>query len=181
MWMSSFNLENLFFWYLAVVMVATSFLAIVARNPVYTLLFILVMIIHQAFLLLLLGSEFLMVVQIIIYAGAVIVLFLFVVYLINLRAEKRKSLFVKKVLFGMIGFVIFGVMLSLNFYMLFGKHLFQKGKFYFDFKENPDVWWIANYLFNFYLLPFEVLGVILLVVILGVVFLVKKVKVQEEK
>lgn len=180
MMMPEIDLESIVFWYLGMAMISSSLLAIIVRNPVHTLLFVLVMLIHQAFLLLLLGSEFLMVVQIIIYAGAVVVLFLFVVYLINLRSEKMKNLFIKKALLGGIIFGIFGIFLLLNFYIFLGTRFGQRGGLYFNLNERSDLWWIAHYLFNYYLLPFEILGVILLVVILGVVFILRKARIESE-
>lgn len=174
------NLESIFFWYLGMAMIFSSLLAIIVRNPVHTLLFVLVMLVHQALLFLLLGSEFLMVVQIIIYAGAVVVLFLFVVYLINLRSEKMKSIFIRRMLLGGVIFGVFGMFLLLNFYLFLGTHFYQRGGLYFNLNERADIWWIAHYLFNYYLLPFEILGVILLVVILGVVFILRKVRVESE-
>ncbi len=163
------------FYYLAIAMIFSTTAAVFSKNPVYTVLLVLVMIIHQAFVLLTLGSDFLTAVQIIVYAGAILVLFLFVVYLINLRKETRGSIFIRRFCLSLIIFLVsvFFIVKDVGILMAlkpgFSAHLpFSAGK--------SNVWWIASYLFTHYLLQFEIIGVILLVAILGVVFLVRKVK-----
>lgn len=104
------NWDILIFLYLALAMSISSLLAVVSRNPVHAVLWVLVMILHQAFLLYTLGSEFLTAVQIIVYAGAVLVLFLFVVYMINLRKEERWKIFIQRSSLGLIVFLVFVVL-----------------------------------------------------------------------
>jgi NADH-quinone oxidoreductase subunit J len=173
------NWDLIIFYYLAIVMIFSSVFAIFSRHPVYTVLLVLVMIIHQAFLLLTLGAEFLTVVQIIVYAGAILVLFLFVVYLINLRKETKRNVFIKRASLIAIIFLVFGAFLMINFFSLISLKPSFKAYLPFTVEEKSNVWWIANYLFKSYLLQFEIIGVILLVAILGAVFLIRKVKTFE--
>ncbi len=157
-------------------MVLASLLAIVSRNPVHAVLWVLVMVIHQAFLLYLLGSEFLTAVQIIVYAGAILVLFLLVVYMINLRKEERIKIFVKK---SSLGFIILLFFLYFFFKNLaFLKALNPQFKLLlpYDLAQGDNLRWMAKYLYSHFLFPFEVIGVILLVVVLGIVFLLRKLK-----
>ena len=112
------NWDLVIFYYLAIAMIFSSVFAIFSRHPVYTVLLVLVMIVHQAFLLLTLGAEFLTAVQIIVYAGAILVLFLFVVYLINLRKETKKNIFIRKVSLITIVFLLFGALLVKNLLIL---------------------------------------------------------------
>ncbi len=173
------NWDLIIFYYLAIAMIFSSVFAIFSRHPIYTVLLVLVMIVHQAFLLLTLGAEFLTAVQIIVYAGAILVLFLFVVYLINLRKETRKSIFIRRVSLIAIVFLLFGALLIKNLFVLISLKPSFKAYLPFTVEEKSNVWWIANYLFKNYLLQFEIIGVILLVAILGAVFLIRKLKTVE--
>jgi NADH-quinone oxidoreductase subunit J len=171
------NWDLIIFYYLAIVMIFSSAFAIFSRHPVYTVLLVLVMIIHQAFLLLTLGAEFLTVVQLIVYAGAILVLFLFVVYLINLRKETKRNVFIRKISLIAITFLVLGAFLIANLFSLISLKPSFKAYLPFSVEEKSNVWWIANYLFKSYLLQFEIIGVILLVAIFGAVFLIRKVKI----
>jgi len=173
------NWDLIIFYYLAIVMIFSSAFAIFSRHPVYTVLLVLVMILHQAFLLLTLGAEFLTVVQIIVYAGAILVLFLFVVYLINLRKETKRNVFIRRASLIAITFLVLGAFLVANLFSLISLKPSFKAYLPFNVEEKSNVWWIANYLFKSYLLQFEIIGVILLVAILGAVFLIRKVKTFE--
>jgi len=169
------TLDFWIFLYLAVVMVGSSILALVVKNPVYTVLLVLLMIIHQAFMLYTLGSGFLTAVQIIVYAGAVLVLFLFVVYLMNLREDKRASRWIRRACLSGLGFLLFVFFFWINYQGVLSFNSKLKPMLKFD-PSKESVWWIANYLFKYYLLQFEIVGLILLVAVLGAVFLLRKVR-----
>ncbi len=77
------------FFYFASVIVVTAALVVALRNPVYNALALLVMFFHVAGLFVTLHAEFLAVIQILVYAGAILVLYLFVVMLLNLKREER--------------------------------------------------------------------------------------------
>ncbi|MCS7278537.1 MAG: NADH-quinone oxidoreductase subunit J [Thermodesulfobacteriaceae bacterium] len=168
--------DLLIFYYLAIVMIVSTVLAVFSRNPVYTVLLVLIMIVHQAFVLLTLGSDFLTAVQLIVYAGAVLVLFLFVVYLINLRKETQLNIFIKRFSLSFIIFLVSMFFLLKNLGVLVALKPTFPAYLPFDLEKNSNTWWIATYLFTNYLLQFEILGVILLVAIFGVVFLIRKVR-----
>jgi NADH-quinone oxidoreductase subunit J len=78
-------METLLFWLLAAVALIASVSMIVQRNPVYSALFLIVTLLSIAGLFLLLSAQFLAVIQIIVYAGAIMVLFLFVIMLLDIR------------------------------------------------------------------------------------------------
>jgi len=168
--------DILIFLYLAMAMSLSSILAILSRNPVHAVLWVLIMILHQAFLLYTLGSEFLTAVQIIVYAGAVLVLFLFVVYMINLRKEERWKVFVER---SSLGFIIFLVFLYFFFknlaFLMTLSPSFQAG-LPFDLAQGASLLFMARYLYSHFLFQFEVMGVILLVVVFGAVFLLRKLR-----
>ncbi|MCS7150613.1 MAG: NADH-quinone oxidoreductase subunit J [Caldimicrobium sp.] len=169
-------MDLLVFLYLALGMCIPGLLAVLSKNPVHAVLWVLVLIIHQAFLLYTLGSEFLAAVQIIVYAGAVLVLFLFVVYMINLRMEERWRVFVKRSSLGLLILLFFAFFFfkSLAFLTALSPHF--KANLHYDLSQGTNLWWIARYLFTHYLFQFELIGVLLLVVVLGAVFLLRKLK-----
>lgn len=78
-------METLLFWLLAVIALVASVSMIIQRNPVYSALFLIATLLSLAGLFLLLNAPFLAVIQIIIYAGAIMVLFLFVIMLLDIR------------------------------------------------------------------------------------------------
>ena len=75
------------FYYLAAASVASAMLAITRRNPIHSMLWVLALFLHVAGIFLLVGAEFLAAVQIIIYAGAILVFYLFFVMLLDLPRE----------------------------------------------------------------------------------------------
>jgi NADH-quinone oxidoreductase subunit J len=75
------------FYYLAAASVASAMLAVTRRNPIHSMLWILALFLHIAGVFLLMGAEFLAAVQIIIYAGAILVFYLFFVMLLDLPRE----------------------------------------------------------------------------------------------
>ena len=80
-------MDTLFFWIFAAVAIVSSLLVVGQRNPMYSVLLLIVSFGALSGLYVLLGSPFVAVIQIIIYAGAIMVLFLFVVMLLNVRSE----------------------------------------------------------------------------------------------
>src|SRR5262249_54151836 len=81
------------FYYLAVASVASALLAVTRKNPVHSMLWVLALFLHVAGIFLLLGAEFLAAVQVIIYAGAILIFYLFVVMLLDLPREEARSRF----------------------------------------------------------------------------------------
>src|ERR1700690_1045661 len=86
------NLSALFFYLFATVSVASAFMVIAARNPVHSVLFLILAFVNSAGLFVLVGAEFLAMILIIVYVGAVAVLFLFVVMMLDVDfAELRQG------------------------------------------------------------------------------------------
>ena len=83
------------FYYLAGASVASALLAVTRRNPVHSMLWVLALFLHVAGIFLLLGAEFLAAVQVIVYAGAILVFYLFVVMLLDLPDEESRPRFAR--------------------------------------------------------------------------------------
>jgi NADH-quinone oxidoreductase subunit J len=139
-----------------------------SRNPVTSAMFLVLTIVSMAGLFVLLHAFFLGAVQILVYAGAVMVLFLFVIMLLDVKAEERRK--VKK-LGWIAGVISIGAILLLFLRSLLaarpGANLPAAGA------EGTTVE-LGRKLFTEYLLPFEIVSVLLLVAMVGVILLSKK-------
>lgn len=166
-------LPELFFAYFAVAIVGASILAITRKNPVYAVLWTLILFIHIAGLYLFLNAEFLAAIQIIIYAGAVLVLFLFVIMLLNLKIEELEKRFHKQwqlsLIAGMV-FLIFSVLILSQIAVLPPPGSYSVK----TIQSEGNIMTVGKVLYTEYLLPFEIASVILLVAILGAVVLAKR-------
>lgn len=83
------------FYYMAAASIASALLAVTRRNPVHSMLWVLALFLHVAGIFLLLNAEFLAVVQVIVYAGAILIFYLFVVMLLDLPDEEARPRFGK--------------------------------------------------------------------------------------
>ncbi|MFL6229492.1 MAG: NADH-quinone oxidoreductase subunit J [Pyrinomonadaceae bacterium] len=81
--------ESVFFWVFAVAAMIAALLTVLAKNAVHSALFLISTLVSVAALFILLGAEFIAGVQILVYVGGVMVLFLFVIMLVNVSAEER--------------------------------------------------------------------------------------------
>src|SRR4030095_6478727 len=81
--------ESIFFWVFAIAAIFAALLTVMARNAVHSALFLISSLVSIAALFILLGAEFIAGVQILVYVGGVMVLFLFVIMLVNVGAEER--------------------------------------------------------------------------------------------
>src|SRR5512139_1765222 len=84
-------INQLIFLYFAAVIIVTAILTITRRNPVHSVLFMLLLFFHIAGVFVLLNAEFMAAVQLIVYAGAILILYLFVVMLLNVDRESKSS------------------------------------------------------------------------------------------
>lgn len=167
------SLQEGFFAYFATAMTVLSLLVVTRRNPVHSVLLMLVLFIHVAGLYLFLNAEFLAAVQIIVYAGAIMVLFLFVIMLLNLRSEEKEPKFQKQwpLSLGI------GVVLAIFLVMVVSgiTVLPVPGQYSIDaIKAEGSLMTVGKVLYTEYLLPFEIASLILLVAIIGAVVLAKK-------
>ena len=138
-----------------------------SRNPVTSAMFLVLTIVSLAGLFVLLHAFFLAAVQVLVYAGAVMVLFLFVIMLLDLKAEERRKIKARGIAGGLISV---GAILAIFLGSLRHAPL--------GAAESPalegDTVRLGKLLFTEYLLPFEIVSVLLLVAMVGVVLLSKK-------
>lgn len=165
-------LTQLFFGYCALMIIMSGILAISLRSPVHCVLMVLVMFLHIAGLYLTLNAEFLAAVQIIVYAGAVLVLYLFVLFLVNLRDEIRLNPFVGNVWVGR------GIAIGLALALIAVLPAFipgEKGEWPLAaVREVTHTKAMGLELYTTYLFPFEIAGLILLVAVIGGLVLARR-------
>ncbi len=165
-------MQTIFFFYFAFAVIVSSIFTIGLRSPVYCTLALLSTFLHVAGLFVLLQAEFIAAIQIVIYVGAVLVLYLFVLMLLNLKATEH--FFHKQIWIAL----FFGLVLLVEILMgLFRSTLFSMGKIEAGKTLSPmgNTEEVGLALFNKYLLPFEVVGIILLGAVIGAMVLAKKI------
>ena len=160
-------METALFYIFAALTLASGLLVILSRNPITSVMFLVVTIGFLAGLFVLLHAFFLAAVQVLVYAGAVMVLFLFVIMLLDLRVEERRKFNAFGIGAGIIGIVSLGYVLVSTI---------VKGRpglgttATLEGATTP----LGKTLFTNYLLPFEIVSVLLLVAMVGVILLSKK-------
>lgn len=163
-------MEAFFFYLFAAATLLCGFLVIAnpfSRSPVTSAMFLVLTIVSLAGLFVLLHAFFLAAVQILVYAGAVMVLFLFVVMLLDLQAEERRSLKKLALVGGGLAVAAIAVMIRTA---VTRSPLGVAAAPTLEGTTRP----LGELLFTRYLLPFEVLSVLLLVAMVGVILLSRK-------
>jgi NADH-quinone oxidoreductase subunit J len=102
------NGEAVFFWIFATILVGSALAVVLARNPVHSVLFLILAFVNAAGLFLLMGAEFLAMILVVVYVGAVAVLFLFIVMLLDVDFARLKQGFVEYLLQGVLFAIVVG-------------------------------------------------------------------------
>jgi NADH-quinone oxidoreductase subunit J len=159
-----------FFAYFALVSIAAGVLTVALKNPVHCGLALLALLLHVSGLFILLNAEFLWAVQVIVYAGAILVLYLFVLMLLNLKTDER---YFHSSFMYFLGPAVVGSLyvLALLLRSPFGG---AKGDApTVAVLQEGDTYAVGIKMFSDYLLQFEIVGVFLLGAIIGAVVLAK--------
>lgn len=160
----------LFFVYFSLVSIAAGVLTVALRNPVHCGLALLTLLLHVAGLFVLLNAEFLFAVQVIVYAGAILVLYLFVLMLLNLKTDERYL----HSRYAVILFAAAAICGELLILVLRSPYAGMKGDAPAEaILQDGDSYAVGIKMFSDYLLPFEIVGVFLLGAIIGAIVLAK--------
>jgi len=161
------------FYLFGITVVLAGFLVVVARNPVHSVLWLILAFLSSAGLFVLLGAEFVAMLLVIVYVGAVAVLFLFVVMMLDVDFAELKAEMAKYVpVAGLIG-----VVLLMQFAMIFGTWQFSEGVETRLGAPTPDAGEVHNtaaigqLIYDDYILLFQAAGLILLVAMVGAIVL----------
>ena len=139
-----------------------------SRSPVTSAMFLVLTIISMAGLFVLLNAFFLAAVQVLVYAGAVMVLFLFVIMLLDLKEEERRKIKLTGLVAGLISV---GAIVAIFVRSLLATN---PGKDLAEPNVGGGTATLGKMLFTNYLLPFEIVSILLLVAMVGVILLSKK-------
>jgi NADH-quinone oxidoreductase subunit J len=159
-----------FFYFLAGLALLGGLLVITRRNPVHSALALILTLLSLAGLYLMLYAPFVAGVQIILYAGGIMVLFLFVIMLVNIEKAGKEEQFNKIWVIGLLAAVALGGLLVAV--ILKGKGLFPDRMMLPPGESNTQA--IGTMLYGNYVFAFEIASLLLLVAIIGAVVMAKK-------
>ncbi len=164
------------FWAFAAVAVGSAFLCITRRSPVASALWLVNTLFCLAVLYVLLDAHFIAAVQVLVYAGAIMVLFLFVIMLLNLGRSGPSDIKGAwgKVVAGVAGLVLAAELIALRLAVPPGALRLPPGAVEGTVAARGAVRAVAQPLFQGYLVPFEVTSVLLLAAMVGAVVLAKR-------
>ncbi|MGA7513567.1 MAG: NADH-quinone oxidoreductase subunit J [Candidatus Sulfotelmatobacter sp.] len=159
-----------FFYLLSGIMLIGGILVITQKNPVHSALALIVTLLAQASIYLMLYAPFVAGVQIILYAGGIMVLFLFVIMLVSIERSMKERQFNSQWVIGIIAATALGGLFIA---------VYSKGKDIFPDRvlpvvENDNTQKVATLLYGQYMFAFEIASLLLLVAIIGAVVMAKK-------
>lgn len=164
------DLQQITFWFLSLLAVGSALMVVISRNPVHSILYLIVTFIAITGHYIILNAQFLAIVNLIVYAGAIMVLFLFVVMLMNLnkKSEPQKNLWmlVAGIMAG--GFLLLVVVMAVRDTGT-TKHTIDMAGGEIGLIKN-----LGQRLFTDYVIPFEISSILFLSAMVGAVLLSRK-------
>ncbi|MCC7394602.1 MAG: NADH-quinone oxidoreductase subunit J [Sphingomonadaceae bacterium] len=162
------------FYLFATILIASGALTILARNPVHSVLWLILAFFNAAGLMLLLGAEFIAMLLVIVYVGAVAVLFLFVVMMLDIDFAALRSGFVRYLPFGALLAVVLAaeMLFALGSWRAGGVQL--AGRIAPVHSASSNIQQVGELLYSRYIFLFEAAGIILLVAMIGAIVLTNR-------
>ena len=156
----------------SITIITSSLLVIISKNPIHSVLFLILVFFNTSILFLFSNAEFLAMVVLIVYIGAVAVLFLFVIMMLDINITKLRQTFLNYLPIGL--FVGFIILLELFYVVSQSKLNFAQtssidNNISSQILDNTKI--IGNILYTDYFLLFQISGIILLVAMIGAIFL----------
>jgi NADH-quinone oxidoreductase subunit J len=165
-------LDNIAFHFFAALAVVSAILVVTRRNVVQSAIFLITALLATAGIFLTLNAEFLFIVQVILYAGGIMVLFVFVIMLINMDVSLQQVQFNRQWFLGILIALVVGAQLVLAVVVSESKVAFATPKPASALEPSTQL--VGKVLFSEYMLPFEVASILLLVAMIGAVVMAKK-------
>lgn len=157
---------------LSFVTLATAFLTIYSKNPIHSAIYLVICFFSIAGHYLLLNSQFLAIVHVIVYSGAIMILFLFTIMLMNLNKENE----VHKPRVTRLGAIVLFCLMCLILISIFINSKPIEGEYIATGEDYQSIKVLGKVLLNEYMVPFEFASILLLVAMIGAVLLSKKEK-----
>lgn len=167
------TLANIFFYLFSAVTVLSAFMVISARNPVHSVLFLILAFFNSAGLFLLLGAEFLAMILVVVYVGAVLVLFLFVVMMLDVDFGALKSGFAQYLPVGaLVALILLGeLLLGVGAFVAAPAILADPAVPIPPLQEASNVEALGQLIYTRYAFFFQAAGMVLLVAMIGAIVL----------
>ncbi|MBE2295206.1 MAG: NADH-quinone oxidoreductase subunit J [Phycisphaerales bacterium] len=161
--------EKFLFYVFALILVFAAVRVITVRNSVHAALFLVLAFFTSAALWLLIEAEFLAITLVLVYVGAVMVLFLFVVMMLDLNVDPVREGFIKYLPVG----ATVALLIVIEMSMVVGSNYFSSGQYSLishaaDYSNTKE---LGSVLYTFYVYPFEIASVVLLVAIIAAISL----------
>lgn len=166
-------ISTLAFYLFAALTVASAFMVISSRNPVHSVLFLILAFFNSAALFVLLGAEFLAMILIVVYVGAVAVLFLFVVMMLDINFSELRQGFLQYLPIG----ALIGIILMIELLMVVGGWTLSPEALQLSsapavaMTELNNTEQLGNLIYTQYVYLFQIAGMILLVAMIGAIVL----------
>ena len=160
---------------LAAITLSTAFLTVFSRNPIHSAIYLVICFFSIAGHYLLLNSQFLAIVHIIVYSGAIMILFLFTIMLMNLNKENE----VHKPRVTRLAAVVLFCLTCLVLLAIFVNSKPIVGEYDATGEDFQSIKKLGNVLLNEYMVPFEYASILLLVAMIGTVLLSKREKTEK--
>ncbi len=167
--------HSVLFYFFSTITVFSSIMVIISRNTIYSVFFLILVFVSVSILFIMIGAEFLGMIMLIVYVGAVAVLFLFVVMMLNVREEIPKKSKRKGLINNMSVGIIVGTIIFLELLVVIGGWQY-KGNFTslssmtFN-NELTNTHLLGNILYTKYIHLFQISGMILLIAMIGAITL----------
>ena len=167
------GIAALFFYLFAGITIASAFMVIASRNPVHSVLFLILAFFNASGLFMLAGAEFLALILIVVYVGAVAVLFLFVVMMLDVDFAELREGFLQYLPIG----AIIGIILAIELVLVLGSTLISPDiaaapvQPIPDMAETSNIKAIGDLLYTRYIFFFQLAGMVLLVAMIGAIVL----------
>ena len=164
-------LQYAFFYFFAALAIISAVAMVTRRNVVHSAVFLITTLLATAGIFLQLRAEFLFIVQVILYVGGIMVLFVFVIMLVNLDVALRQAQFNRQLLVAALLALVLGTEFVAAFW---------KGGKIFNLPAPPaaslppNTGQVAQSLFQNYMLPFEIASILLLVAMIGAVVMAQR-------
>ena len=164
-------LNSLLFYFFSALAVASAILMVTRRNIVHAVVFLITTLLATAGIFLQLQAEFLFIVQVILYVGGIMVLFVFVIMLVNLDVSMRLVQFNRQWLVAGVLALVLATQVLVAFWA--GRTTLRLPAMQVEIApKNTEA--VADALFSKYMLPFEIASILLLVAMVGAVVMAKR-------
>jgi NADH-quinone oxidoreductase subunit J len=169
------EITKILFWFLTVLALSGAIGVVASKNPIYSVLSLIIVFFAISGHYVLMNAQFLAIVNIIVYAGAIMVLFLFVIMMINLNAETEpvKNIYMKMA----------GIISGLTLMIVLVAALSHSENATIVMKQGTGIGLTENLgkaLFNDYVIPFEISSVLFLSAMVGAILIGKKESVKQK-